>query len=243
MYTQVCGKQLHEAVEKAMLALNEAHVVSGENQDMADTLKEISLVMDVEDITNPTISKSMPTDLEGLVKYDLEFLEGVRDFEPNWEYTYHRLFAPYLDKCIAELSRENSTRRAVLPVCGPLSYGNTHPPCLQVMTFKVVGGKLQTTAFFRSNDGVKAFQMNCFAIIRLSHYISEKTGIPVGGYTHIANSFHAYHADWETLEAYCRRFTKDRECYFEYGDYLEVYDECAESYRKSCAEREALFKI
>lgn len=235
-YTHIIANKLHEGVKTAMQALDNGQMVVGENQDEQVRLKEISLLMEIRDCKDITISKTMPTDLYGLVEYELEFIDGVRDFEPSWEYTYHRLFNPFLSKCINELKRNPSTRRAVLPIAGTLSYGNAHPPCLQEVLFKVKNNKLNTTAVFRSNDGVKAFQMNVFAIIRLANIIAEEIGVEIGTYTHIANSFHAYETDWDKLYKYCQMLNANNNPYT-LEEYFEVYEEYAPEYIEKCKKR------
>ena len=236
MYHVINCKKLHNAVEESMRLLNCAPIVRGENQDQEDWLKELSLLINVEDINEITISKAIPSDLYMLVEYELELLEGVRDFEESWDYTYHQLYSPYFESCIEELKRNNETRRAVLPIAGEKSYGSVHIPCMQVIMFKITDDKLNTTAVFRSNDGVKAFAMNSFAIARLAHLVAHEVGVAVGGYTHIANTFHAYRSDWIQLSAYCKLFDmrKDDSLFYTMDNYMEVYDEYAPEYRKQC---------
>ena len=232
-------KTLHEAVEQAMVTLNSASVVSGENQDKNDQLKDIPIVIEVDDIRNITISKAIPGDLYSLVEYELEFIDGVRDFETEWEYTYHKLFMRNYANCIAELKRNHNTRRAVLPIAGKESYGNPHPPCMQLIMFRIIDNKLNTTVIFRSNDGVKAFAMNSFAIALLAKKVAAEVGVEVGRYIHISNSFHAYSKDWDVLDSYIKMFyARDPESlYFSYEDYLEAKEEHEEKYRMMCQKR------
>ena len=173
MYEHIYVNQLHQAVEQSMRLLNSAKSISGENQDMQDNLKDTSIIIDIQDIKNLTISKAIPGDLYSLVEYELEFIDGIRDWESEWEYTYHKLFMQHYDECISELKRNHDTRRAVLPIAGDTSYGNPHPPCMQIIMFRIINNKLNTTAVFRSNDGVKAFAMNSFAIA-LEHTILKE---------------------------------------------------------------------
>lgn len=237
MYKIINCEKLHNAVEESMKLLNSAPIVECENQDHKDRSKDLSLLINVEDISNLTISKAIPCDLYGLVEYDLEFSEGVKDFEKHWDYTYHQLFSPYYNYCMNELLRNPNSRRAVLPIAGAKSYGNPHPPCMQNIMYRIVDGKLNTTVTFRSNDGVKAFAMNSFAIARMTHKMAEILDVPVGSYTHIANSFHAYSHDWGMLESYCKRFDTNEKLYYSLVEYLEVYDEYAEEYRSKCRNR------
>lgn len=239
MYQVINCEKLHNAVEESMKLLNDAPIIGCENQDRKDRSKDLSLVINVNDINEITISKAIPCDLYALVEYDLEFGKGIKDFEENWDYTYHQLFTTYYNQCINELIRDNDTRRAVLPIAGSKSYGNPHPPCMQNMMFRIIDGKLNTTATFRSNDGVKAFAMNSFAIARLAHEIAAKVGVDVGSYTHIAQSFHAYSHDWDMLESYCKMFNNrtNEKLYYTLDEYSEVYNEYADEYIFKCIKR------
>ncbi|MDR3149276.1 MAG: hypothetical protein LBT88_04585, partial [Oscillospiraceae bacterium] len=58
---------------------------------------------------------------------------------------------------------------------------------------------------FRSNDAVKATFMNAFALIMLQKRIADELEIPLGTYSHRANSFHAYQNDFAVLDAYCAK--------------------------------------
>lgn len=238
----VYGRNLHDATMDALKVLNASPVIGCENQDNADKSKDVSITINVEDISKPTISKAFPGELKTMVEYVLEFVNGVKDFEVDlgkWDYTYHQEIKEYLDKCINELKRNHDTRRAVIPIAGEKSYASMYPPCMQNIMFRIIGGKLHTTVTFRSNDAVKAFVMNSFAISQLARFIATEVGVEVGGYTHIANSFHAYSNDWDQLEGYCKMFaTRDEsELYYTYEEYLEVYNEYANEYKDKCFKR------
>lgn len=207
MFTYIKAKTIGYGIEAAMKALNEEGIVQErENQDRVDVTKEIQLCLDIEDPTaEPAISRSIVTDLKGLAKYDHEFLDGTGDND-GWEYTYHALYSRFYDQLIGELKRNIHTRRA----CIALGQGDINfspdPPCLQLILFNYVNGKLESTIIFRSNDGVKAFPMNIHATEMLHQKVADELGVPVGPLHYIANNFHAYSKDFHTLESYCKVF-------------------------------------
>ena len=235
MITHIHQKELHKGLEEAMKALNQADIVTGKNQDRTDSLKEIHLVMEIDDVQDVKLTMAMPTGVETLVDYVLEIVEGTKDFEKDmYGYTYHDLFAKNLDFIIDRLKNEPETRQATLHVANIEAARLSHPPCLQLIHYTVKDGKLNTTVVFRSNDGVKAVAMNAFAIIELSRYIARKANIStLGNYTHHAISFHAYSRDWESLSGYCKSFD-NRDCTIDYNDYLEAYEDFAEECRENC---------
>ncbi len=207
MFRYIKANSLAEGIESSMRALNEfGHLAQRENQDRMNEMKEIQLVLDVlKPQSEPFISKAMPCDLKTLINYEKEFLDGTAD-NLGWKYTYHGLYSPYYDRVISELNRNIATRRACIALGqGDINF-TSDPPCLQLLMFNVVGGALELTAVFRSNDGVKAFPMNIQAIAALQRKAAEDMALPVGELHYIANNFHAYQNDIKQLESYIKLF-------------------------------------
>ena len=207
MFTYIREKTVALGIEAAMKALNEKGIVQErENQDRTDVTKEIQLCLDIEEPdAEPFISRCIVTDLKGLANYDREFLDGTSD-DAGWEYTYHALYSRFYDQLIAELKRNIHTRRACIAMGqGDINF-SADPPCMQLIMFNYVEGKLEMTILFRSNDGVKAFPMNIHAVEMLHQKVAKELGLPVGPLHYIANNFHAYSKDFHTLESYCRVF-------------------------------------
>ena len=204
-----------EAITKSWEALKDNGVKrQRNNQSKTSECLEIGLCLDVGNDElgfNYYAPKCvMFEDIEGLIEYELEFVKGINDGKFN--YTYHQLFAPYLDKCIEELANNPQSRRAVLPIAGEMSYKDEYPPCLQLMMVDLSDeGKVSITAVFRSNDAVKAFPSNLFAVKRLQSHIAQElsdiTKIPhyIGNVTYIANNFHAYNNDYGMLDGYLKQ--------------------------------------
>ena len=68
--------------------------------------------------------------------------------------------------------------------------------------------------------------MNAFALILLQKRIADTLGLPVGTYTHRANSFHCYARDFELLDAYIQRIESGEELVYDYdGDWDELMEE------------------
>ena len=207
------------------------------NQSNIEECLEIGLCLDIKndnrfwDYYAPKCV--MFEDIEGLVEYDLEFTYGINDGKFN--YTYHQLFAPYLDKCIDELANNPQSRRAVLPIAGEMSYKDEYPPCLQLIMVDLSDkNAVNITVVFRSNDAVKAFPSNLFAIRRLQSYIAEKLmerneneEYFVGNITYIANNFHAYGHDYNMLNGYLNRMytAEDEKLFWTADEYIEAINE------------------
>ncbi|MBR4394802.1 MAG: hypothetical protein IKT01_00190 [Eubacteriaceae bacterium] len=209
MYHYICERSICEAVEASLRALQEYGIDrTRENQDRKDIVKETQLVIDVtEPLSEPAVSKAMPADINMLVQYEDEFLNGSSD-DKGWEYTYHALYSPFYPKVLNELKRNLNSRRA----CIALGQGDINftpdPPCLQLLMFVQADGALELTCVFRSNDGVKAFAMNICAIAALQRKAAADLGLNVGQLHYIANNFHAYSKDFDLLKTYIATFDK-----------------------------------
>ena len=67
--------------------------------------------------------------------------------------------------------------------------------------------------------------MNAFALIMLQKRFADELGLPMGSYTHRANSFHCYERDFPMLEGYIRRM-ETGEVTFDYeGDWEDLMAE------------------
>jgi thymidylate synthase len=111
------------------------------------------------------------------------------------------------------------------------------PACLQSLQYFIRGGALHCKALFRSNDAAKATFMNAFALIMLQQRIADELGVPVGSYTHRANSFHVYARDYELFAGYINRIRSGAETTYNYaGNWDELMSdakpEIAESVQK-----------
>ena len=71
--------------------------------------------------------------------------------------------------------------------------------------------------------------MNAFAFIMLQRKVADGLGLPVGSYTHRANSFHCYEKDFALLEQYVRGIKGGvaEEITYEYeGFFKDMMEEC-----------------
>jgi thymidylate synthase len=145
--------------------------------------------------------------LRGLEEYAAEVADGVHDDRVGeYGYTYHeRLFAYRLPsgevidqvaQALAKLAEAPHSRRAQAVTWQPWRDPRSeHPPCLQRLWFRVVGGRLLMHAHMRSNDALKAAFMNMYAFTELQRRLAERLGVGVGRYLHFADSYHVYGRD------------------------------------------------
>lgn len=223
------GTTLPEAYHEALTTLAECGELV-ECPDYNTTQKEISMTMVVEQpLAEPMISKLFIGGYRELEQYRQEMLDGILDFEVekgNWAYTYHSRIAPQIPFIVEELKRNPYSRRAVIDIRDwEVDSKSSDPACLQHIQYFVRDNKLHCKVLFRSNDACKATYMNAFALIMLQKRIADELGYKAGSYTHRANSFHCYAADFKLLENYVERLSSEDVTYNYVGEWDELMEE------------------
>lgn len=225
----VQGDSLPEAYHLALEALHENHEEMP-CPDYNTRQKEASVTFAAANaLAEPMISKLFIGDPRSLEQYRQELLDGILDFEierGNWEYTYHRRMESQVPWVIGELKRNPDSRRAVIIVRDEHDLASDSPACLQHAHYLIRGGALHCKVLFRSNDATKAAYMNAFALVMLQKRIADEVGVPVGSYTHRANSFHVYERDYAMFDGYVQRIRAGGDlAYYYAGDWDEQMDE------------------
>lgn len=236
----VKGRTLPEAYHNALRELEEFGEISP-CPDYNTSQKEVSMTMVVaEPLAEPMISRLFIGGSRELEQYRQEILDGILDFEierGNWAYTYHSRMEKQFPFIINELRRNPDSRRAVIDVRDwEKDSASDDPACLQHIQFFIRDGKLHCKVLFRSNDACKAAFMNAFALIMLQKRFAQELGVPVGTYSHRANSFHCYEKDFSMLKGYVRRMAEAEVTYNYVGDWedmmLEAQPEIAAAVEK-----------
>lgn len=93
-----------------------------------------------------------------------------------------------LDHVIRMLRETPQTRRAVLPVfdVSDVGYSSRNLPCLSLVQFSVAEGRLHCYVYLRSQAAIGVMPYDLFLLTMLHEYVSMRTGIPLGEYTHFA---------------------------------------------------------
>jgi len=105
-----------------------------------------------------------------------------------------------LDDVIRQLSENQLTRQAYLPIFFPEDTGAVHKqriPCTLGYLFNIYNGKLHCTYYIRSCDAFRHFRNDIYLTMRLMDHIRTKinTRLPLGDlHMHIAH-FHVFEND------------------------------------------------
>ncbi len=135
-----------------------------------------------------------PTSEERIQNYFYDYLATDTKCEME-DYTYGQHIAPQLQKVIDLLNRSGgATNQACINIGGQENIDLADPPCLRVVDFKVVDGKLHMAVFFRSWDIFVGFPENLGGLQLLKEYILMHIDFPAedGQITAYSSGAHIY---------------------------------------------------
>jgi thymidylate synthase len=135
-----------------------------------------------------------PTSDAKIEDYFLRYIIGTEKSEQE-DYTYGQYIAPQVQKAVDLLNRAGGrTNQAAITVGDPGSILQEDPPCLRVVTFKVVQGQLQMGLFFRSWDLFAGLPENLGGLQLLKEYVLTFLEFPVedGPIVAFSDGLHIY---------------------------------------------------
>jgi thymidylate synthase len=124
-----------------------------------------------------------------------------------------RLFGPgpggtsQFDRALALLRADPDTKRAVLVIMQPgelTDPGNPDVACATALHVMLRGGALHMTAYMRANDALIGLLCDVFCFTFIQERAARLLGIPVGTYTHHADSMHVNLPDLPKVQAILR---------------------------------------
>ncbi len=148
----------------------------------------------LEPIMPPNIPP--PTDREKIEKYFMEKLMDSKLAEKE-QYVYGTWITQQIAKVLENLKvSKGNTNQACISVGDNDAVYLDDPPCLRVVSFKVVNGKLNMTVFFRSWDLVAGLPQNLGGLQLLKEYaiayLSEWLEVSDGELIAFSDGLHIY---------------------------------------------------
>ncbi len=199
---EICAGTLSEAWEKSIIKLLEEDVPYVYTQRGTRAKEIIGMQMVVESpLAEPILSKHYMFGEIFVEKYCRSIMEatcGEQSIHSRIvkEKTISQKSNNQVNRVVNLLQREPNSRRAVISLWDSESDMNSeHPPCACVIQFMIRHGRLDTFAYFRSNDSWMAVLPDMIAMTKLASLIAGKLKLPVGQYVHFAASYHLYEPD------------------------------------------------
>lgn len=120
----------------------------------------------------------------------------------NSNYGYQWMRNGQIEFIINELSKNQSSRRAVLTIYDGKEHGihSKDTPCTLNIVFNITHGKLNMSVLMRSNDLWYGFCNDQYCFSMLQKMVADKLRTEIGWYYHFVNNLHIYD----------RHFNKDK---------------------------------
>jgi len=147
---------------------------------------------------------SVATD-KSIFEYFVHYLLNPEKGEDE-DYTYSERLMPHLNTLIAMLKETPSTNQATIEIARPEDILLESPPCLRVLSWKVVDGKLWLTSFWRSWDLYAALPVNLGGLQLLNEMVAEATNLESGPQVAYSDGAHIYDHFWSFLTGLNERF-------------------------------------
>ncbi len=138
------------------------------------------------------------SDDKSIEKYFVDYLIDPT-LADNEQYTYASRIAPHLEMVAEMLRRTPDTNQAALEVARPEDVLLPDPPCLRVLSWKVTGGVLQLTSFWRSWDLFSGLPTNLGGIQLLNEMMAEWAEAEPGPLFCTSDGAHVYDHNWEMV--------------------------------------------
>ncbi len=120
-----------------------------------------------------------PTSEDKIWQYFSRYIIGAEKSEGE-DYTYGQFIAPQLPRAVSLLNAAaGNTNQACIQIGDTRSIELDDPPCLRILSFKVVNGFLQLSAFFRSWDLFAGLPENLGGLQLLKEYVLAQLTFPV----------------------------------------------------------------
>lgn len=144
-----------------------------------------------------------PTSEDKIWSYFSHYIVGSEK-SSNEDYTYGEFIAPQIPRAVGLLNdAAGNTNQACIQIGNENSINLNDPPCLRVLTFKVVDGLLQLSVFFRSWDLFAGLPENLGGLQLLKEYVLAQLNFPVqdGPIVAYSDGLHIYEQYFSLVNA------------------------------------------
>ncbi|MEK6938566.1 MAG: thymidylate synthase [Nanoarchaeota archaeon] len=182
----------------------------------SELFREETLILEINyNDDNKNYHPLFPMKKELVDEYNHFILNGgePKSVLPEHALYHQRIFASnQVEWAIHKLKSRPNTKRAQVSVWIPqIDQYSEKSPCLQLLWFRELDGKLEMHAHMRANDGYKKLLMNLNIFSEVQKYVANKLQLEVGKYIHFVDSFHFYEEDKDRIMALKEEFEKENE--------------------------------
>ncbi len=123
----------------------------------------------------------------------------------NWGYSYGQRMYDFdghynqFEKIAEKLIKNPESKSATISFMYP-GHDDKHMPCIVALDFKIRNGRLNGSAFFRSQDAGKKFYADIMCMGEILRRLAERINLLVGELNIFIASLHIYENDFEMVE-------------------------------------------
>jgi hypothetical protein len=134
-----------------------------------------------------------------------EVWKAMLEKDGTFAYTYPERFAQYnqIEEVISRLKEDPDSRQLYISIWDPEDItkigGRSRIPCSLGYLVQCREGRLDLTYLQRSCDFATHMKNDIFFAIKLQEYLANRSGIPVGKFTHWLGSLHVFQKDVEEV--------------------------------------------
>jgi thymidylate synthase len=185
------------------------HFNVGNGSEEGDT-KKLDITIHIKHPENlPLVGDFSPTDMKHVQEYGLTYL--YTDFLGEHPYTYGwRLQHPIDQKeeLIKAIIKNPNNRQLTMIIRIPEDVSNKEPPCLTMMDFEILDGKVNLTCYFRSWDAYAGLPENIAGIflylqafvLELNERLPEDKQLKTGEMMFHSKNCHIYKRQYKLVE-------------------------------------------
>ena len=123
------------------------------------------------------------------------------EMHENEAYTYGNRISQWLPTIVEMLIETPNTNQAAIEIGQPSDVTLNDPPCLRVISWKVIENKkLQMTVFFRSWDCVNGLPFNLGGLQLLNELVAGSSGLKPGAIIAYSDGIHVYDMSYNVLK-------------------------------------------
>lgn len=182
------------------------------------------------------------SDLQAIISSYSRFSDDGETLNGAYGYRMRNHFHfDQIEACLSILSKDNTSRRAVISLYEPADLINATSvdvPCNTAVYLKLRNNALDLTVVNRSNDLYLGVPYNVFVFGALQKYIAKKLGVDVGAQRHFSDSLHLYEEHIESVEKILSQNSNE-----EISSWLEAYPYENELFQGIFGDSESIAKL
>lgn len=147
----------------------------------------------------PLVDERAP--VSDINKYALEHLFSPE--KQDYDYTYgNRLREEYdqIETVIEKFKEEPNDRQNIVTTRVPKDLEHENPPCLTIIDFEIIDGKLNNYSYWRSWDAHAGLPSNLAGIQLLNEHMAKEIGVESGTMHAFSKNLHLYERQFSFVE-------------------------------------------